>query len=127
MRTKRAQTMIATLIVIAIILVLVVILFRGYYGGHIGADSPRQDKLGKTVPGLAVLAAKDDVCRNNLSQDRSSIQIFHSTNGDEGYPAKLEDLRLGHDFCYCPVGHERYTYDPNTGEVHCPHPGHEKY
>src|SRR5437763_16370973 len=95
---QKGQTMIASMIVIAIILILAVILLRGYTGGHLGGASPRQDKLGHTIPGLATLSAKDDVCRNNLSQDRSAIQIAHTANGDEGYPATLDDLKLGHDF-----------------------------
>ena len=127
MTKQKGQTMIASMIVIAIILILAVILLRGYTGGHLGGASPRQDKLGHTIPGLATLSAKDDVCRNNLSQDRSAIQIAHTANGDEGYPATLDDLKLGHDFYYCPVGHERYDYDAATGQIHCPHPGHEKY
>src|SRR6476659_7848030 len=127
MKLQRGQTMIASMIVIAIILILAVFLLRGYTNGHLGPGSARKDKLGNSIPGVSILAAKDDVCRNNLSQDRAAIQIFHTTNGDEGFPSTMEDFKLGHDFYYCPVGHERYNYDPGTGQIHCPHPGHEKY
>ena len=27
----------------------------------------------------------------------------------------------------CPVGKETYTIDPESGEIHCPHLGHEKF
>ena len=27
----------------------------------------------------------------------------------------------------CPVGEEPYDYDPTTGQIHCVHPGHERY
>lgn len=126
-RLQRGQTLIATLIVVAIILILVVLLMKGSFGGLKSGESPRKDKLGTTIPGLAKYAAKDDVCRSDLGQCRTGIQLFHTTNGDEGWPASLNELHLGNDMTHCPVGHEAYVYDPSTGQVHCPHPGHEKY
>jgi len=127
MKAQRGQTMIASLIVMAIILILAVFLLRGYTNGHLGTGSARKDKLGNTIPGAAIAGAKDDVCRSNLSQDRAAIQIYHTTNGDEGFPPTMDDFRLGNDFEYCPLGHEKYVYNPQTGEIHCPHPGHEKF
>jgi len=43
-------------------------------------------------------------------------------------PKTLAEVRgLGNDMKQCPIGKEPYEYDPATGKVHCPHPGHEKY
>jgi len=121
MKRKSGQTLIASMIVIVIILILIVVFFG------VNNKSPRKDKLGATTPGLARLAAKDEVCRNNLSQLRSALEIAHSGNGDEAYSATLEETKLGREFYYCPIGGERYVYDPATGRVHCPHPGHENF
>jgi hypothetical protein len=118
--------MIATMIVLVIIAILAVVFLRGsFMGGN--TQSPRKDKLGNSTIGLVKYAAKDEVCRNNIDQLRGSITIFHNSNGDEGYPATIEDTKLGLQFYTCPVGGEKYVYDPTTGKVHCPHPGHENY
>ena len=76
--------------------------------------------------GLAELAAKDTVCRSNLGQVRASLQIAE-TNNEEKYPENIEDTKLPKEFYSCPLGKEKYVYDPTTGKVYCPHPGHEKY
>lgn len=121
---KSGFTMVAVLVVVAIIVVLVVV----FYGkGAQNSSLPeRADKKGETMIGKSLYAAKDDQCRNGLDQIRSSIAI--NTDPVEGTkPARLEDTRLGQQFYKCPVGGEAYVYDPKTGKVHCPHPGHEAY
>jgi Tfp pilus assembly protein PilE len=123
MRHDRGQTLVASLIVIVIILILTVVFFTGGTGGK----SSRKDNLGTTMPGVAKYAAKDEICKNYLSQIRASVQIYASTNGDQALPEKIEDTHLGNTFYVCPVGGEKYEYDPKTGKVHCPHPGHENY
>jgi len=120
---RRGQTLAATLIVIAIIAILAVAFMTGSLSG---GSSNRKDGLGKTIPGAAKLAAKDDVCRSNLGQVRMAIQIARS-NADDTPPTSLAEVQLGNDFKQCPIGKEPYVYKPETGEVSCPHPGHEKY
>jgi hypothetical protein len=125
---RRGHTLIGLMAAMAIIAILSVGLFYGsgmLKGGP--AKSPRKDGKGTTIPGLAKLQAQDTVCRNNLSQLRSGLQIAQTSSGDDTYPQTLEETRLGSSFYQCPVGKERYTYDPTTGQVTCPHPGHEKY
>ena len=39
----------------------------------------------------------------------------------------LSEMKEISSISKCPVGGEAYTYNPQTGEVHCPHPGHERY
>lgn len=123
---QRGQTLVASLIVIVIMCVLAVVLLQGSGAfSKEGAKSSRPDGLGKTTVSTVKYAAKDDVCRSNLNQVRSSIEI--NTTTDDQRPATLEDTRLGAQFYECPIGHERYNYDPSTGKVSCPHPGHENY
>jgi hypothetical protein len=123
MKKQRGQTAIAMLIVVAIILVLVVV----FFGVRKSGDSPRPDKKGYTTVGLVRYSALDTQCRNDVEQVRLAIKMAHDTGGDESFPANLEATKLGDSFYKCPVGGEKYIYDPATGEVHCPHPGHEKY
>ena len=122
---RRGQTLVASLIVIAIIGILAVALMKGsgMFSGE--AKSPRKDGKGTTTMGLAQYKARDEVCRSNLGQVRMSININTST--DEEHPATLQDLKLPAEFMRCPIGKEPYVYDPATGQVDCPHPGHEKY
>ncbi|CAN5419920.1 hypothetical protein BH11ARM1_BH11ARM1_03950 [soil metagenome] len=128
MKTVRAQTLIALLIVVAIMAVLAVVLLKGS-GAFAGAgenNSPRKDGKGTTTVGLVKLSADDTVCRSNIQQVREAIIIARS-NADDAPPADLTALRLPPEFSVCPLGKEPYAYDPTTGTVHCVHPGHEKY
>ncbi len=114
--------MIAALIAVAIILILLVVFLRPSSN-----SSPRADKKGYTTVGLARLSALDTKCQSDLQQVRLAIQTAKAGSGDDANPATLEETRLGPEFYKCPVGGESYVYDPATGQVHCPHPGHEKY
>lgn len=118
---QRGQTLVATLIVLAIIAILAVVLLRGTGGG----ESTRADGRGTTVVGAVKAQAEDTVCMQYLNQIRQSIAVYQTT--DDGYPATLQDTRLGETFYRCPMGKEPYAYDPSTGKVSCRHPGHEKY
>jgi hypothetical protein len=126
MKAIRGQTLVASLIVIVIMCILAVVLLRGSgaFGGAAGTSN-RKDGLGTTTVGAVKYAAKDDVCMSNLRQVRMSIQINRTS--DDAPPASLNDCKLPKSFLSCPVGHEPYDYDPATGDVHCVHPGHEKY
>jgi hypothetical protein len=126
---RSGSAMVGTLITVAIILVLVVVFMRGGCGGAnlmSPGKSPRADGKGTTTLGLAEARARDEVCRSNLSQVRQSLQVAEASDS-EGHPASLQDLHLPDQSLHCPIGHEAYTYDPQTGQVHCPHPGHEGY
>jgi type II secretory pathway pseudopilin PulG len=124
---NQAFTMVSTLVTIVLICMLSVAFF---YGGGMfqkgGPKSSRADGLGRTIPGAAEEAARDTVCRSNLTQVRESIMVTQ-TNGEDTHPESLAELHLPAEVLKCPIGHEAYIYDPATGQVHCPHPGHEKY
>jgi hypothetical protein len=124
---RRGQTLVATLIVIAIMAILAVALFRGS-GAFSGKEpvSSRPDGKGTTVIGAATYAAKDDVCRSNIGQVRTAMVIVMQSNEDTP-PTDIKETKLPAEFYVCPVGKEPYAYDASTGQVHCVHPGHEKY
>ena len=114
--------MIATLITVAIICVLMVVMMQG-----MGSDMPmRKDGKGRTTYGAARMSAEDDVCRSNLAQVRQALAAARMSS-PEGEPGSIEDDGLPAQENMCPIGHEPYQYDAATGEVHCVHPGHEKY
>jgi hypothetical protein len=119
------NTLAASLITVAIILVLVVLMIKGPGMFGLQAGSPRPDHKGTTVLGQVRYAAEDTVCQSDLAQLRQSIQIYQQTN--DKYPDTLQDTKLGAEFYQCPLGHEPYQYDPQTGQVRCVHPGHERY
>jgi hypothetical protein len=121
MNRERGNALVSVLAAAAIIMVLVAI---SMYGGLSPKKSTRADGLGKTVQGNAMAEAKDIKCQNNLSQIRQSIQMSMTT--EDTPPAKLEDVRFPASMYKCPIGGEAYEYDPSTGTVKCPHPGHEK-
>lgn len=120
---NRAFSLVEILVVLAIIGILAVAMTGGLGGGV----SNRADGKGKTVMGSAMMRAKDEVCRSNLNQVRQMVYV-QSTGGEDGYPSDMNGIRqLPKEFHGCPIGKEPYTYDSTTGEVHCVHPGHEKY
>ncbi|MBI3721258.1 MAG: hypothetical protein HY248_01790, partial [Fimbriimonas ginsengisoli] len=81
-----------------------------------------------TVPGKVIFAARDEVCKSNLSQAREAVKIARMGAPDGKAPDTLEELHLGSSFTKCPIEpHEPYNYNPATGEVTCPHPGHGDY
>jgi pilin/secretion family protein with methylation motif len=123
---KRGFTLVSTMVTLVIIAMLSVVFMYGsgaFQKG--GPKSSRPDGLGTTIPGAAEDAAKDTVCRSNLQQVRMSLEI--AQGGTEEHASSLSDLHLPAEVLKCAVGHEAYIYDPNTGTVHCPHLGHEKY
>lgn len=81
-----------------------------------------------TTPGKAIEKAHDVECQSNVMQIRSAITMYRTEH--QAPPPSLADVRLNvsnPNFTKCPVGHEDYVYDPATGTIHCPHPGHENY
>ncbi len=114
----------------AVILILAVIAVtvgpKAFGGTGNGLSAERKDHKGETLVGKALLRARDENCMSQMSQLRQAIEI--ATDPSEGtHPQTLEETKLGASFYQCPIGKERYDYDPITGQVHCPHPGHEKY
>jgi len=93
-----------------------------------GLSNQRADKEGNTVVGQALARSKDSVCRNNLSQLRSAMQIFNQSGDAADNPKTLSELKgMPPEMLKCPIGKENYEYTPEEGKIKCPHPGHGKY
>lgn len=119
MRRMRGLGLIEILVVLIIVGILVAWLLPRYMRASSGnrADGYRGP----------VAAAQDTVCRSNLNQLRASIQAMSTGDPDGRAPRDLGELGMPAEMQRCPVGGEPYRYDPSTGRVQCPHPGHEGY
>lgn len=116
--------MISVMASLVIIAILAVVYFMPK-----GGEATRKDGKGTTTVGAAMWKSKDTQCKNNMSQIRQLIYVQVSASGDEEpNPASLNEVQgLPSSMRNCPIGKEAYQYDPSTGKVNCPHPGHEKY
>jgi hypothetical protein len=125
MRNRRSgRGMVGVLVAGALGLVVVLFFVMGGMTGS--TPPPREDGKGTTLVGRVAYEAKDEVCKSNLGQVKQAIQM--ATDPVEGaFPSSLEETKLGADFLKCPIGKEAYVYDPTTGKVTCPHPGHQAY
>lgn len=122
---KRGNTLVGLLAAVAVLAVLVVV-FIGSKGSSLGVgDSTRKDGKGRTALGAARMAAKDSVCRERLNQVRQGIAVAQTT--DDTNPGSLVEVPSLRSLSTCPIGGQAYRYDPATGAVGCPYPGHEKY
>jgi prepilin-type N-terminal cleavage/methylation domain-containing protein len=123
---RRAFSLVEIIVTVALIALLAGAFFVGpqFLGGQ--NQNARPDGKGETIVGRVKYRAKDQVCKNNLSQLRSAIEVA-TDPVEETRPSSLAETRLGSSFMNCPVGGEAYEYDPATGAVSCKHEGHEKY
>ena len=114
-----------SLIELLIAVLLLALLAGGamYYVNGGGATQTTEHGTRKVTPKTR---AHDVECQSNLRQVRMAIGMAHDGDPDAKYPASLDELRDISSIRKCPDGGENYTYDPQTGEIHCPHPGHEK-
>lgn len=111
-------SLVELLIVLLIILILAAIILPNYIGGK------RPDGKAVRAP---VTVAKDSVCQQNIRQVRQAIQAYSAADPDGKLPQSLTDMRETAPIGRCEVGKEPYLYDSQTGQVRCPHPGHEKF
>ena len=112
---RRAAGIVEVLAVVLIILILIAFLLPRTTGG-------KSDQVQKGV--AAVAEARDNVCRTNLTLLRQAISVQKATGQNL---ANLSDLKQTSVETHCAAGGEEYTYNSSTGEVKCPHPGHESY
>lgn len=117
-RKANGFSLVELLIVLVIILILAAIILPNYIGGK------RSD--GKTVR-APVTVAKDSVCQQNIRQVRQAIQAYTAADPDGKLPQSLSEMRETAPISRCEVGKVPYLYDPQTGQVRCPHPGHENF
>jgi len=109
------------LLVVMVVLVGLAALYFGMRGKGEKAE-PKFEGEAQTTLGKAVQKGESVECQSNLRQLRLMIQM-EAMEGSN--PAQLNaswgvPLR-------CPVSGYEYRYDPQTGRVWCPTPGHENY
>jgi prepilin-type N-terminal cleavage/methylation domain-containing protein len=118
-RARPGFSLIEILVVMVIIVILSAVTYNVFFGHAKNAP------LGKAHNPME--RAHDTECMNNVHQVHLAIMAAQAGDTDGKNPASLEDLKLPKEMLTCPVGHVPYVYDPATGEVHCPYPGHEKF
>jgi prepilin-type N-terminal cleavage/methylation domain-containing protein len=121
---SQAFSLVEILLVIAIIGILAGVVYVGFGGSE--ASTSRPDGQGRTTVGAPVARAKDEVCRQQLTQLRQIVQMQEMDL--EAPPPSLDDLPgITPKMLRCPIGSEPYQYDAASGRVTCAHPGHESY
>lgn len=116
---RRAFGLVEILVVCVMLVLLAAFLYPRIAGNS-------RTKEGKATTPLA--KAHDTECMSNIRSVRQSIEAYKVGDTDGKAPQSLTELKeLPKDFLKCPVGKVPYTYDPQTGEVHCPFPSHEKF
>lgn len=112
-----------SLIELLVVMALLVVLSAGMYKFYLGKGTGKPGEA-KTP----MTATYDSVCLQNLRSVRQCIEAAHTGDTDMKYPAALTEIKeLSPELRACPEGKEPYVYNSQTGEVHCVHPGHEKY
>jgi hypothetical protein len=118
-RAVSAFSLVELLVVAVIIVAIAAFLLPNYIGGSGKPGQRSTSPAGR---------AKGTVCSSNIRQVRMSIDMAQQSDDEGKFPQSLEELRgLPSEFRKCPDAGERYVYDPTTGKVHCPHPGHERF
>ena len=118
-RGRQGFSLIEILVVMVIIVILSSVTYSVFFGHNKNAP-----------PGKAhnpIERAHDSECINNVHQVHLAILAADAGDTEGKHPVSLNELKLPKEMLSCPVGHQAYVYDPATGEVHCPYPGHEKF
>ncbi len=115
------------LIEILVVVIIIGLLVGAYFGlrGRSSATQPQERFPGEaqTIPGKAIQKGESVECMTNLQQLRSCIEMYRIEN--DANPPQL-DPSWGIAL-QCPVSGYLYQYDPQTGQVKCTTPGHQKY
>ena len=114
-------SLIGLLVVVAIILVAVWWLWLRPQGGK--EQQPRFAGEAQTPLGQALQKGESAQCVEYLRQLRLAVQMDYDSTGQ--YPPSLP-TNLGLPL-KCPVSGQPFRYDPGTGRVWDPTPGHEGY
>ena len=114
-------TLIGLLVVVVIIMVAVYFIWLRPQGGV--EKEPRFEGEAQTPLGQALQKGQSAECISYLPQLRQFVRMEKDSTGE--YPAAL-DPKWGVPL-KCGVSGQAYGYDPATGRVWDPTPGHEKY
>lgn len=129
---RGSWSLVGLLAVVAVIGLVLFFMF-GKSGGPSGVKSDSelldQSSQKQTIYGKSMDTAKGADCAERLRQIRMGVQMYRNSSTDESNPPTLRDagLSVGSDYFRCPVADQPYTYDPASGAVTCPHPGHTSF
>ena len=113
-RGRHGMALIELVVAIVVIAMLAAVVYGLWNHGQKGK---------KSLPGQALDRAHDVECKNMLAQVRASLQMAMQES-EKPPPAIPADMAA---YAKCPQTGQPYVYDPNTGQVHCPTPGHEGF
>lgn len=136
-RTKRGFIGLIEILIVAVLIIGGVALYMSMNQGALDMNST-MDQLDEGVmptttstdaptsmPGRVVNRAESVQCTQNLTALRANISAVQTTEGS--LPSSLAAIPGADRVQTCPVGGEAYVYDPSSGMVSCPHPGHENF
>jgi hypothetical protein len=132
---NRSEAGQASLIGLLVAVVIIGVLAWVLYFRHNAGDTDREklshgaivDSTKKTVLGASMDQAKGVECQNNLSQIRQALNMDKMSGDEGGMPQTLAGLKgIPASMKVCPASGSPYVYNPQTGEVHCTTPGHER-
>jgi prepilin-type N-terminal cleavage/methylation domain-containing protein len=115
---QRGYTLIEMLVALVVVAILVglVVSYLGRGGGGAKSAGPVATPVGQ---------AKSVACGSNLTQAAMALQQV-SIMGDRPQAIR-EALQHGatEEMLHCPASKQPYRFDPTSGIVSCPTPGHE--
>lgn len=117
------------LIELVVVLLLILVAMGAYFGLR-GKPKPgelqgeRSATGAESIPLRAMQKAESLACKSNLQQVRQSLQMDKDSGAE--YPASLDQGATA-SVSKCPDSNQAYSYNPQTGQVWCTTPGHEKY
>jgi hypothetical protein len=96
------------------------------FGSSREQSAPREDGRGTTVPGAALMEARDTKTQSRLNQIRQFIATYRAVDPDGAPPPTLDAAGVPPNMQFHPIDERPFLYDPESGRVWTDYPGHEE-